>query len=269
MVTKEWVAIHRKHHAKCETPDDPHSPQTRGIKTVFWSGAELYRDRIEEPGDARASYGHGTPDDWIERNVYTRFTWQGVGLMLVVDLLLFGAIGADDLGGPDDVDPVHRRRRHQRHRPLLGLPQFRRARRQHQHLPVGHPDRRRGAAQQPPRLPTSAKFSSQWYEFDIGWMYIRVLQALGLAKVRSVAPVPKFVAEARDRPRDAAGRHHAPLRRLVQLRAQSRATPTAPNSRSLEVPEAERARFAGLKRLAAQAMMSPRCRPSSSGRCRT
>ena len=93
MVTKEWVAIHRKHHAKCETEEDPHSPVTRGIKTVLLTGSELYRAeaKVQETLD---KYGHHTPDDWIERNLYTRFSWQGVGVMLVINLLLFGAIGA-------------------------------------------------------------------------------------------------------------------------------------------------------------------------------
>ena len=97
---------------------------TRGIETVLWQGTELYRaeSRNQETMD---KYGLGTPDDWIERNVYSRFSWQGVGLMLAVNLVLFGPIGADDLGGADGVDPVLRRRRHQRHRPLLGLSQLR------------------------------------------------------------------------------------------------------------------------------------------------
>ena len=124
MVTKEWVAIHRKHHAKCETDEDPHSPQTRGIKKVLLEGSELYRAEAKNQ-ETLDKYGHGTPDDWIERNLYTRFTWQGVGLMLIIDLMLFGAIGADGLGGADAVDPDHRGRHHQRHRPLVGLPQLR------------------------------------------------------------------------------------------------------------------------------------------------
>ena len=78
MVTKEWAAIHRKHHAKCETAEDPHSPQIRGIKTVFWQGAELYRAEAKNQ-ETLEKYGHGTPDDWIERNLYTRYSWQGVG----------------------------------------------------------------------------------------------------------------------------------------------------------------------------------------------
>src|SRR6266513_3939195 len=92
MITKEWASIHRKHHAKCETEDDPHSPQTRGIKTVLLTGSELYRTEAKNQ-ETLAKFGHGTPDDWIERNLYSRFTWQGVGLALIIDVALFGAIG--------------------------------------------------------------------------------------------------------------------------------------------------------------------------------
>src|SRR5690606_9778377 len=92
MVTKEWASIHRKHHAKCETEDDPHSPQTRGIRKVLLEGAELYREEAKN-AETLAKFGHGTPDDWVERNVYSRFGWQGVGLMLIVDVALFGVIG--------------------------------------------------------------------------------------------------------------------------------------------------------------------------------
>src|SRR5215470_12242414 len=93
MVTKEWTAIHRKHHAKVETADDPHSPQTRGIREVLLRGAELYRAESKN-AETMDRYGKGTPDDWIERNVYSRYSWEGVGLMLAVDLMLFGAVGA-------------------------------------------------------------------------------------------------------------------------------------------------------------------------------
>ena len=92
MVTKEWVAINRKHHARVETADDPHSPQTRGIRTVLLQGAELYR--VESTNaETLEKYGAGTPDDWLERNVYGRFSWEGAGLMLMVDLVLCGPIG--------------------------------------------------------------------------------------------------------------------------------------------------------------------------------
>jgi len=92
MQTKEWVSIHRKHHAKCETPEDPHSPQTRGLKTVLWSGAELYMAEAENK-ETLERYGHGTPDDWVERKVFSRYVWQGCGIMLGANLVLFGAAG--------------------------------------------------------------------------------------------------------------------------------------------------------------------------------
>jgi fatty-acid desaturase len=92
MQTKEWVSIHRKHHAKCETPEDPHSPQTRGLKTVLLRGAELYMAEAANT-ETLSRYGHGTPDDWMERNVFSRYVWQGLGLMLGADLILFGAAG--------------------------------------------------------------------------------------------------------------------------------------------------------------------------------
>jgi stearoyl-CoA desaturase (delta-9 desaturase) len=92
MLTKDFVSVHRKHHAKCETVEDPHSPQTRGLKALLLTGVELYRAEAANP-ETQAKYGKGTPDDWIEHNVYSRYTWQGVGLMLVLDLMLFGAIG--------------------------------------------------------------------------------------------------------------------------------------------------------------------------------
>src|SRR5262245_34571019 len=93
MITKEWVAIHRKHHAKVETEDDPHSPQTRGIETVFWQGSELYRAEAKNL-ETLEKYGQGTPDDWLERRIYAPHSWEGLGIMLVIDLILFGPIGA-------------------------------------------------------------------------------------------------------------------------------------------------------------------------------
>lgn len=91
-VTKEWAAVHRKHHAKCEQAEDPHSPHVHGIKTVLLQGAELYRKESKNK-ETLARYGHGTPDDWIERNIYTRFSWQGVALMMVINVVLFGVAG--------------------------------------------------------------------------------------------------------------------------------------------------------------------------------
>src|SRR5262249_56151905 len=92
MGSEEWVAIHRKHHARVESEEDPHSPQTRGIETVLLQGTELYRAEAKN-SETLEKYGTGTPDDWIERNVYTRFSWEGCGVMLVINLMLFGPIG--------------------------------------------------------------------------------------------------------------------------------------------------------------------------------
>src|SRR5688572_6562054 len=92
MVTREWAAIHRKHHARCETPDDPHSPQQFGIRKVLLEGAELYREESARRLTLER-YGHGTPDDWIERHLYSRFTVLGISLLLILDFVLFGFIG--------------------------------------------------------------------------------------------------------------------------------------------------------------------------------
>src|SRR5882757_1595507 len=92
MVTKEWAAIHRKHHAKCETEEDPHSPQTRGIKAVLLEGAELYRTEAKNEETMR-KFSHGTPNDWMERNVYTRYPILGISIMMVIDVALFGIVG--------------------------------------------------------------------------------------------------------------------------------------------------------------------------------
>src|SRR5581483_8708769 len=92
MVTKEWAAIHRKHHAKVETPDDPHSPQQEGIRQILWDGTSYYRKEALN-AETMAKYGHGTPDDWVERNIYTRHSAKGIIVMVIVNLALFGPLG--------------------------------------------------------------------------------------------------------------------------------------------------------------------------------
>lgn len=92
MVTKEWVSIHRKHHARCEREGDPHSPMIYGIGRVMFRGAELYRDESKN-SETATKYGHGTPNDWLEKNLYTRFSASGIVVMLVIDVLLFGSLG--------------------------------------------------------------------------------------------------------------------------------------------------------------------------------
>jgi stearoyl-CoA desaturase (delta-9 desaturase) len=187
MVTKEWVAIHRKHHAKCETVDDPHSPQTRGIKTVLLTGSELYRAEAKNQ-ETLAKYGHNTPDDWLERNLYTRYSWQGVGLMLIINLMLFGAIGAtvwavQMLWIPITAAGIVNGIGH-----YWGYRNFEAPDASRNVSPWGIVIGGEELHNNHHTYPTSAKLSVKPYEFDIGWAYIRGLELLGLAKVRKTVP---------------------------------------------------------------------------------
>jgi len=194
MVTKEWTAIHRKHHAKCETADDPHSPQVYGINRVLWRGVFLY---VKESfvKETMERYGHGTPDDWMERNVYTPCAIWGLFLTGAVNIAVFGLVPGMlilltqivwipfwaagvingvghfwgyrswDVPAPDasrNISPIGM---------LIGG----------EELHNNHH-----------AFPASARFSVKWYEFDLGWMYICILEALGLATVKKVAPKPRF-----------------------------------------------------------------------------
>jgi stearoyl-CoA desaturase (delta-9 desaturase) len=191
MVTKEWVAIHRKHHAKCEKEGDPHSPILFGIWKVLFRGAELYREESNNK-ETMAKFGHGTPDDWLERNVYSKHSLWGVLTMLAIDIALFGAIGVTvwavqmawipfwaagvvngighywgyrNYNSPDTSTNVF---------PwgiVIGGEEL-----HNNHHAHG----------------TSAKFSAKWYEFDIGWCYINILKFFGLAKIKKVAPKLKL-----------------------------------------------------------------------------
>jgi fatty-acid desaturase len=168
MVTKEWVAIHRKHHARVETPDDPHSPQTRGIGTVFWRGSELYRAEAKV-ADTIEKYGRGTPDDWIERNVYSRHSWQGVGLMLMVNFMLFGALGVtiwavQMLWIPVTAAGVINGIGH-----YWGYRNFASADASKNIVPWGILIGGEELHNNHHAYGTSAKLSSRWYEFDLGW----------------------------------------------------------------------------------------------------
>lgn len=190
MVTREWVAIHRMHHAGCETARDPHSPVVLGVRTVLWRGTELYRLAArDEPAIAR--YGHGTPEDWIERRLYSKYSWQGVAVLLIMDFLMFGAAGAtvwaiqmlwipflaagvvngighfwgyrnfDCVGAATNIGPIGI---------LIGGEEL-------------HNNHHTFA--------TAAKLSVKWYEFDVGWLYIRLLQMLGLARVHRLPRFPR------------------------------------------------------------------------------
>jgi len=191
MLTKEWVSIHRKHHAKCETDDDPHSPQTRGIKKVLFEGSELYRTEAKNR-ETLAKYGHGTPDDWIERHVYTPFSWQGVGVMLILDLALFGAIGAtvwavQMLWIPITAAGVINGLGH-----WWGYRNFEAPDASTNLSPWGIIIGGEELHNNHHTYPTSAKLSVKAHEFDIGWAYIRGLEMLGLARVRKTPPMLKL-----------------------------------------------------------------------------
>jgi stearoyl-CoA desaturase (delta-9 desaturase) len=189
MVTKEWVAIHRKHHAKCETEDDPHSPMVKGIKTVFWQGAELYRAEAHV-AKTMEDYGHNTPDDWLERNVYSKRSKYGIVLMLLLDILLFGIPGITiwavqmiwiPLFAAGVINGIGH---------YWGYRNFEVADASTNIIPVGILIGGEEMHNNHHAFGSSSKFSVKWWEFDIGWMYIQIMRFFGLAKVKKVAPKP-------------------------------------------------------------------------------
>ncbi|RDI98819.1 acyl-CoA desaturase [Dyella solisilvae] len=187
MVTKEWVAIHRKHHAKVETEEDPHSPQIFGIKKVFWDGVSLYRDASYNKADME-KYGRGTPDDWIERKLYSGHPYWGPALMLVINLALFGVIGAAlwavqmiwiPFWAAGFVNGIGH---------WWGYRNFESADTATNLIPWGFWIGGEELHNNHHAFPSSAKFALRKWEFDIGWVVICGLQKVGLAKVLRVAP---------------------------------------------------------------------------------
>lgn len=185
MVTREWAAVHRKHHAKCETEEDPHSPQTRGIGKVLWEGAELYRDAIKD-AELVERYGHGAPDDWIERHVYTRHSALGVSLMLIIDVLLFGVVGAAVWAVQMAWIPFLAAGVINGIGHFWGYRNFKSPDTSRNIVPWGILIGGEELHNNHHTFATSPKLSSKWYEFDIGWMYIRLLSMVGLAKPRAL-----------------------------------------------------------------------------------
>ena len=190
-VTKEWASIHRKHHAKCETEDDPHSPVTRGIKKVLFEGAELYRTESKNL-ETMQKYGHGTPDDWIEKKLYTRFSWFGMVLMLLINVLLFGVIGVTVWAVQMMWIPITAAGIINGIGHYWGYRNYDCADASRNILPIGILIGGEELHNNHHTFGTSAKLSSKWYEFDIGWMYIRMMEVVGLATVKKIAPEPKF-----------------------------------------------------------------------------
>ena len=186
-VTKEWASIHRKHHAKCEQAEDPHSPHVYGIKKVFWQGAELYRAESKNK-ETMERYGHGTPNDWLERNLYTRYSWQGVGLMMIIDLTLFGAAGLAVWAVQMAWIPITAAGIINGIGHYWGYRNFEAPDASTNISPWGIIIGGEELHNNHHTYPTSAKLSVKPYEFDIGWVYIRALQALGLAKAKKIPP---------------------------------------------------------------------------------
>jgi stearoyl-CoA desaturase (delta-9 desaturase) len=194
MVTKEWAAIHRKHHAKCETVEDPHSPQVYGINRVLWAGVFLY---VKESFNKETleRYGHGTPEDWIERNLYTRSPIYGVSLALAINLLVFGVVPGlliwltQIAWIPFWAAGVINGIGH-----FFGYRSYGVADASRNIVPWGIFIGGEELHNNHHAYASSAKLSTKWYEFDVGWMYIRTLEILGLANVKKVAPKPRFAA---------------------------------------------------------------------------
>jgi stearoyl-CoA desaturase (delta-9 desaturase) len=189
MATREWVAVHRKHHARCETTDDPHSPVVYGLRRVLLEGAELYQIAAASPGLVE-KYGRGTPDDWLERNLYMRFSSWGIVLMVLTDLVLFGVpgiiiISAQMLAVPFMAAGIINGLGHHSGYRNFECPDAAR-----NIVPWGLVVAGEELHNNHHAFPSSAKFSIQPWEFDLGWFYIRVLQPFGLAKVIRTAPVP-------------------------------------------------------------------------------
>ncbi|AEJ10794.1 MULTISPECIES: delta-9 fatty acid desaturase DesA [Pseudomonas] len=191
--TREWTAVHRKHHAKCETPDDPHSPLYKGLGTVLRKGAELYREEARNPETLRI-YGKNCPDDWIERNLYSRYKLGGIALMAVIDLLLFGTIGitiwaVQMMWIPFWAAGVVNGLGH-----ALGYRNFECRDAATNLVPWGIVIGGEELHNNHHTYPNSAKLSVKRWEFDMGWAWIRLFCLLRLAKVQRVAPIAHRVA---------------------------------------------------------------------------
>ncbi len=192
--TGEWVAVHRKHHAKCETEEDPHSPKIYGLKKVLLEGAELYRAEAGNP-ETLEKYGRGTPDDWLERNLYRKYTYAGITLMVLLDLFLFGVPGiiivavqmvSMPLCAAGIINGVGHH---------SGYRNFECPDAATNIVPWGILLGGEELHNNHHAFPSSSKFSVRSWEFDIGWLYIKVLSALGLASVKKVAPKPVMVEQ--------------------------------------------------------------------------
>ncbi len=187
MVTKDWAAIHRKHHARVETDEDPHSPQTRGLKKVFFEGAELYRAEAKNQ-ETLDKYGEGTPDDWLERHIYSGSSRSGVVSMLLINFVLFGFAGvaiwaAQMMWMPLFAAGVINGVGH-----YFGYRNFESTDASRNVVPFGLLLGGEELHNNHHAYASSAKFSAKWWEIDTGWYLIRAMQLVGLAKPKRVLP---------------------------------------------------------------------------------
>ncbi len=195
MQTKQWVAIHRKHHAKVETPDDPHSPVIHSIRKVLLQGAELYAIAPKKDPQLLERYGNGTPEDWLERFVYVGLNRYGIFIMLAINLFLFGFLGLTiwavqmmwiPLFAAGIINGIGH---------YWGYRNFETADTSRNLWPLGFITGGEELHNNHHTYANSAKFSVKWWEFDLGWFMIRLLQVFGLAKPNYVPPKPNFARE--------------------------------------------------------------------------
>lgn len=187
MINKEWTSIHRKHHARVETEEDPHSPQIKGIKKVFFEGTELYRMEAKNK-ETLERYGEGTPDDWIERNVYSYHAYFGIILMFGIDVLLFGPIGITIWALQMACIPLFAAGVVNGIGHYWGYRNYECKDASRNVIPFGIFIGGEELHNNHHAFATSAKFSAKWWEFDIGWGVIKLLSMLGLAKAKRVVP---------------------------------------------------------------------------------
>jgi stearoyl-CoA desaturase (delta-9 desaturase) len=222
--TREWTAIHRKHHAKCETVEDPHSPVIKGLSTVLRKGAELYREEAQNPETLRI-YGKNCPDDWIERNLYSRYKMLGVTLMALIDLCLFGVIGISVWAVQMMWIPVWAAGVVNGLGHAVGYRNFECRDAATNLVPWGILIGGEELHNNHHTYPNSAKLSVRKWEFDMGWMWIKLFSYLGLAKVQRVAPIAHRVKGKRSLDMDTA---MAILNNRFQIMAQYRKLVIAP-----------------------------------------
>jgi stearoyl-CoA desaturase (Delta-9 desaturase) len=197
VVTREWVAVHRRHHAYADQEGDPHSPVIFGLKRVLLEGYELYSAAAKEPAIVR-HYGKGTPDDWIERHLYSRYPNLGIVLFALTFLVLFGIpsivmVAVHLSAQPFFAGGVVNGLGH-----AAGYRSFEMPSTATNLLPWGVLLGGEELHNNHHAFPRSARFAVQSWELDIGWLWIRAFRFVGLAKVRYVAPRPRLERKRRE-----------------------------------------------------------------------